>query len=211
MSIPVRRSIRLPDFDYTRPGAYFVTMCAYERACFFGEVVDGVMRVNELGEIVQQTWDALPDHYSHVELDQFITMPNHVHGVIVLKDGNDVGATHAPPAMLTGDGHGGVGAGFKPARNTNSDIVIGEPHKRAGCKPAPTPAGNRHGFPEIVRAFKTFSARRINAFHQTPDHPVWQRNYYEHVIRDDRDLAAIRDYIAGNPARWLDDENHLDR
>jgi REP element-mobilizing transposase RayT len=209
MSTPVRRTIRLPGFDYTRPGAYFVTICAFNKACLFGNIVDGVMRFNGYGEIVQRSWDDLPNHFPHVELDQFVIMPNHVHGIIVLNDDVDVvGVAHASPAILTDVG---VGAGFKPAWNVDPTIMHKKPQNRAGLKPAPTPVGKRHGLPEIVRAFKTFSARRINALRHTPSQPVWQRNYYEHVIRNDADLAAIRDYIAGNPARWLDDDNHPGR
>ena len=160
-----RRSIRLMGYDYSHAGAYFVTVCSQHRECLYGEVPGGEMKLNEAGRMVQSVWDELPHHYPHVELDQFIVMPNHIHGVIVLTDGI-------------------VGAGFKPA---------------------PT---KRHGLPEIVRAFKTFSSRRVNQFRRTPGLRVWQRNYYEHIIRDESDLFQIRQYIGENPAKWEEDENH---
>ena len=156
-----RRSIRLPDYDYSQAGAYFVTTCTHNRACLFGDIVDGEMRLNEDGRLAQSVWEALPKHYSHVESDAFVVMPNHVHGIIVLT---------ATP----------VGAGLKPD---------------------PT----RHGLPEIVRTFKTFSGRRINQSRGTPGTSVWQRNYYEHVIRNDTTLNRLRQYIAENPARWAED------
>jgi putative transposase len=107
-------------------------------------------------------------------------MPNHVHGIIVLVD-DDI-----------------VGAGFKPT-----------PTKPTPTKPAPTIAvTKRHGLPEIVRAFKSFSARRINAMRDTNGAPFWQRGFYEHIVRNERELDAIRRYILDNPLKWtLDRDN----
>jgi putative transposase len=169
-----RRSIRLKGYDYSQAGAYFVTICIKGGQCLLGHVVDGVMQLNELGEIVQACWDDLPSHYPNVILDAFGIMPNHVHGIIVI---DDVGAG------LVG---AGVGAGFKPA---------------------PT---KRHGLPEIMRAFKTFSARRINVMRDQVGTPLWQRNYYEHIIRNERALNAIREYIINNPANWTTAQLHPD-
>lgn len=166
--IPQRRSLRLKGYDYSQAGAYFVTICAHGKACLFGDVIGSEMKVNELGRKVQAVWDDLPVHYPHVATDVFVVMPNHVHGVVVLRAG--LGSDHA--------------------------------EMRAGFKPAPTA---RHGLSEIVRAFKTFSARRINEFRETSGAPVWQRNYYEHVIRDDADYNRIAEYIANNPQRWAED------
>ncbi len=163
-----RRSIRLKGYDYSRAGAYFVTICTQNRAHLFGEVVEGEMRLNTFGEIVQAVWFDLPHHYGHVQLDAFVVMPNHVHGIIVLT---------ADP----------IGAGFKPA-----------------------PTG-RYPLSEVVRAFKTFSARRINHMRGTPGVPVWQRNYYEHIIRNDRELNAIRRYIFDNPQHWYADQYNTER
>ena len=159
---PDRRSTRLRSYDYSRAGSYFVTICAQNRECLFGNVMDDEMRLNAAGAIVQTVWDELPNHYPNVELDRFVVMPNHLHGIIVI-----------------------VGAGLKP-----------------------TPT--KHGLPEIVRALKTFSARRINEMRNTPGVPIWQRNYYEHIIRNDESLHRIREYIVNNPAQWaLDRENPL--
>lgn len=192
MSVPVRRSIRLPDFDYATPGAYFVTICAHERACLFGDVVGGVVRLNDYGEMVRQTWDALPHHFANVKLDQFVIMPNHVHGIVVLTDHHGVGATHASPVIVASE-HG---------RATHARATHASPLQR-GPKTQSIGA--------IVGSFKSAATKRINTLRATPGHPVWQRNYYERVIRDDGDLAALRDYVAGNPARWADDDNHSQR
>lgn len=152
-----RRSIRLKEYDYAQPGAYFVTICTKNHTHLFGEINDDVMWLNSHGRIIQDTWDDLPNHYSNIELDAFVVMPNHIHGIIIILD----------------------------------DV-------RAGLKPAPT----HHGLPEIVRGFKTFSARRINKHRNSIDKHVWHRNYWEHVIRNERTLEAIRRYIIQNPMRW---------
>ena len=212
-----RGSMRLPGTDYAAPGAYFVTVCAYGGVCLFGQVVGGAMRLGDYGRVVQACWDDLPNHYPHVRLDAFVIMPNHVHGVIVLVGDGDVtgrgraGSTGEDPARpgvgvdsdLEVDD---VGAGFKRAP---TDVDPDAEDVGAGFKPAPTPAPRkRHALPEIVRALKTFSARRINEIRGTPGVPVWQRNYYDHIVRNDDELRRIRRYIQDNPRKWeLDREN----
>ncbi|MGC8719442.1 MAG: transposase [Thermodesulforhabdaceae bacterium] len=168
-----RRSIRLKKYDYTQPGAYFITICTHERAHLFGEVVDGHMRLNNAGRIAEQCWRDIPAHFPHVELDAFVIMPNHVHGVLWIVD--NVGARHAVPPPPTD-------------------------HVEQFGKPLPG------SIPTIVRAFKSAVTQRINAWRNTPGAPVWQRNYYEHIIRDEYILNTIRQYIIENPLRW-----HLDR
>jgi len=180
-----RRSIRLKSYDYTHMGAYFVTMVTQGRVCLFGGVRDGQMQWSEYGGTVHHQWHELPKHYAHLALDAFVVMPNHVHGIIVLTGGDPAVATTA------------VGAGL---------------NVRAGLKPAPTvPRIGRHGLSEIVRAFKTFSARRINAHRNAPGVPVWQRNYYEHIIRDEESLNRIRQYITDNPLQWSNDVENPER
>ena len=185
-----RRSIRLKEYDYSRTGAYFLTVCAWKKENIFGEIKNSEMLLNKYGEIVMKCWDDLPSHYHQAQLDEFVIMPNHVHGVIVIDrtTNNDV-TRHS------------VGAGLKPDRidADNKD------KNRAGLKPAPT---RQHGLPEIVRAFKTFSSRRINETRNNPGVPLWQRNYYEHIIRDEQELHAIREYIRYNPLKWDEDEEN---
>ena len=177
---PRRRSIRLRDYDYAQAGAYFVTIVAKDRACLFGEVVSGEMRGNGFGGDVRSVWDGLPSHYPGVECDEFVVMPNHVHGILLLN----------------------VGAGFKPARPESPPTTA----TRAGFKPAPT----SRGLPEIVRGFKSFSARAVNVARGVLGAPVWQRNYYEHVVRGEDEMNRIREYIVNNPLQWeMDRENPL--
>ena len=153
-----RRSIRLPGYDYSQAGAYFVTIDTHGSECLLGDVVDGAMKLSPYGKIVQKAWAYLPAHYPHIGLDAFCIMPNHVHAIIVLNNAGPV---------------------------------------------------KHHPLSEIVRAFKTFSAIRINELRKTTGIPVWQRNYYEHIIRNDEDYQRIRQYIQDNPDHWEDDDKYF--
>ncbi len=168
-----RQTIRLKKYDYSLPGAYFVTICAYNKEYLFGEIINGKIFLNRYGKIVHNCWYDLTNHYKNIKLDYFIIMPNHFHGILNI-----------------------VGAGFKPALGLKRAGL-----KRAGLKPAPTT-----GLTEIIRAFKTFSARYINELRETTGIAVWQRNYYEHIIRDESELNKIREYIRYNPMKWQDDD-----
>jgi putative transposase len=172
-----RRSIRLEGYDYAQPGAYFITICTQDRVCLFGDIVDGVMRLNQTGEIVRQCWMAIPEHFPHAMLDEFVVMPNHVHGIIVVGEMPNVGATHASPLPL--------------------------------APPRVRPHGpHRQSVGSIVGSFKSAATRRMNEYRGTSGTTVWQRNYYEHIIRTEDSLDRIRRYIAENPARWaVDREN----
>jgi REP element-mobilizing transposase RayT len=186
-----RRSIRLKGYDYSQAGAYFVTVVAWQREMLFGEIVDGEMVLNRYGQIVLKAWFDLPNHYRHVVLGAFIIMPNHAHGIIVLVDDDRRGGSLASGrTSLLDDSLAGTNP--LPINQT-----------RPYVKPKP-----RHGLPEIVRAFKSFSARRINRLRRTDGIPVWQRNYYEHIIRNDRELDNITRYIESNPLRWNDDDEN---
>ena len=149
---PRRHQLRLAGFDYSRPGAYFVTICARDHQRLFGEIVDEQMRCNRRGSIVAACWNAIPSHFGYVAVDAFIVMPNHVHGVLLFSEA--VGAGHAQP------------------------------------------------LPVVVGSFKAAASRLIGA-------SIWQRNYWEHIIRSNRELDSIRDYIEDNPLRWLADPEYL--
>ncbi|GHV15623.1 hypothetical protein AGMMS49938_14300 [Fibrobacterales bacterium] len=173
-----RCSIRLSNYDYSQNGLYYITICVQNREYLFGEITNGEMILNDAGQIVETVLNELPQHYSNVQLDAFIVMPNHIHCIIAI-----------------------VGAGFKPAQNETANIG------RTGFKPAPTGSKSRiHGLPEIVRGLKTFSARKINALHNTMGEKLWQLNYYEHIIRDEKSYQTISEYIVNNPANWQNDE-----
>jgi REP element-mobilizing transposase RayT len=176
-----RRSIRLRNYDYRSAGAYFVTVCAFQRECLFGEVVDGEMRVNRFGEIVQAEWEKSAMVRENLQLDEFLVMPNHLHGIVIIVD--DVGATR------------------RVARN-NADQS-----KRATQRVAPTgPVAGSVG--AFLGQFKSIVTKRINTIRSNPGCPLWQRNYYEHIIRSECELGNIRRYIEENPLNWDQDENN---
>jgi len=152
-----RRSIRLKGYDYSQSGAYFLTICTHNREPMFGEIVHGKMELSIYGRIVSARWRNLPRYHAYVDLSAFVAMPNHIHGIMVIRFDPTGSAKHRPIS-------------------------------------------------EIVRGFKTFSSRRINEVRGTPGIPVWQRNYWEHVIRYQDSFNRIYDYIITNPSRW-----HLDR
>jgi len=168
-----------------QPGAYFVTLCTRGRACLFGHVVNGEMHLNEAGETARRCWEDIPTHFPMVELDTFVIMPNHMHGVVVIGCKGE--ASDSPVSANTRAGM----ADASPLRSRPN-----------GTQPRSLSA--------IVRNFKSVSTRRINAACYAPGTPVWLRNYYEHVVRNEQELMAIREYILGNPARWDDDENNPD-
>ena len=185
-----RKRLRLKDYDYSQPGAYFVTICARDREHRFGEIVDGQMRRNDLATIVQSCWDDLPNHYPYLQLDEFVIMPNHVHGIVMIFEETIVAAMHGrihdEPT---------VGDGLKP--------FVGVTH-------ASPLRGKRNRLGDIVGSFKSAVTKRINEIHATPGAPFWQRGYYDHIIRDDRSLDRIRDYIIENPRRWSSDKENAD-
>jgi len=165
---PHRRSIRLKGYDYAQGGMYFFTICTYDRQFLFGNVVNGEMELNEFGHIVAEEWRKSTDIRHEIELDMFIVMPNHLHGIVMMTD-RDVGATGGSPFP---------------------------------CGPS------KHSLGAFIAGFKSALTTRINKIRGTPQVPIWQRNYYEHVIRDEESLNRIREYIPNNPAEWAyDPEN----
>jgi len=153
-----RRSIRLRGYDYSQGGAYFVTLCTQQREQMLGSIVDDAVRLSPVGEIVQQTWGALPSRFPAVELDAFVIMPDHVHGVLVIEVGEQGAASSAPTRLST--------------------------------------------LARVMRAWKSISAIKINRCLSRNNQPVWQRNYYERIIRSAVELEHIRTYIEQNPQRW---------
>lgn len=208
-----RRSIRLKGYDYAQAGAYFITIATQDRACLFGVVADGRMHLNEAGRMVFAEWDALPTRYPMVELDAFVVMPNHVHGIIVITNKYVVGATLvvAQTDITT------VGAGLVPALENTMPTDRAGTGTRATTRVAPTiPKNDNTATPavgDVVGAFKSVTTKRYVDGVKQCGWPafrgrLWQRNYYEHVIRADESPRRIRQYILDNPARWaMDREN----
>ncbi len=169
-----RRSIRLPYYDYSQEGAYFVTVCAHNRGCLFGEVEGEEVALNDAGRIVKREWMRTVAIRPDVELDEFVVMPNHVHGIVLILQRTGPRHTWAP----------------------RNGAAFGSPSRALGS---------------IIRGFKGTSASRINEMRGSERAPVWQRGYYERVVRDEQELNLIRGYIAGNPAQWSVDRENEER
>ena len=183
MTFSTRRSrhkdLRLQGYDHSTPGGYFVTVCVRNRDCVLGAIVDGEMRPSGEEELVQAPWTSLTQRFPLVDLDAFVLMPNHIHGVIILSEPAETGDSH--------DLHTVAARFIAPA-----------------CTPGPVRRLPALG--EVVHTFKAVSTHSI----RRDGNPgfAWQRDYYEHVIRNEHDLEQIRDYIVSNPAKWeLDHEN----
>jgi len=161
-----RRSIRLPAYDYTQPGAYFVTVVTYQRECLVDEIADGQVRLTRYGEIVHSEWLRSAQVRPEIGLDEFVVMPNHIHGIVIIRGAVLVGA-----------------------------------HGRAPLHPYRSP----RSLGSFVAGFKSAATKRINALRRMPGVPVWQRNYYERVVRNEEELNRIRQYILENPLRWAED------
>ena len=175
-SFRFRRSIRLRDYDYTLAGAYFVTLCTFNSVCLFGDIVDGHMRHNDLGTLVGREWQRTAQVRQSVDLDAFVVMPNHIHGILlILDDSNAPGSSHSSES-------------FPPRSSTLQSGSLGS----------------------IIGQFKSTVTRRARRQATAYCGPIWQRNYYEHIVRSYQSLNDLRKYIAENPARWSDDRLYVD-
>ena len=178
-----RQSIRLKGYDYTQAGVYFFTVCTPNRECLFGNVVDGKMVLNDAGMMVQSLWDDMPTRFPHIETDYYVIMPNHIHGIISIVGAPLVGA------------------------HSNVDTFV----NRAGTRPAPTVS-----LGDTIGVFKSMTTNEyIRGVKQNKWRPfngkLWQRNYWEHIIRSENDLNRTREYIIYNPMQWALDEENPDR
>lgn len=185
-----RRSIRLQWYDYTQAGAYFLTLCAHNRQCLFGDIVDGTMRLNELGKIVEDQWLQTAFLRREITLDAWVVMPNHFHGLLTME---------------------GVAVGAQGLRPHHT----GPPTWAHSCAPQHSTSDNRlrqrvpKSLGALIAGFKSAATKEINLWRQTPGAAVWQRNYWEHVVRNETDLHEIRRYIVHNPMSWMQDKLYV--
>jgi REP element-mobilizing transposase RayT len=176
-----RKSIRLKGYDYSNPGAYFITICVKEKQHMFGEVVNGKVHLNGPGEIVKREWLKTFAIRKNLGLDEYVIMPNHFHGIMIIKCRGTV--RRAPTGVHYAD---------TTLQRAPTAEQFGKP---VSCS-----------LPTVVRLFKSAVTKHINEIRSFPKSVVWQRNYYEHVIRNEFELNSIKEYIQNNPMKW-----HLDR
>ena len=181
-----RRSIRLKGYDYSQAGAYYITICAQNRDCMFGEIINGEMKLNAAGKMLHNWWNQLPHKYPNIELDEFIVMSNHLHGMIIVG---------ADPRVC-------------PDIDTENGNIVFDMGEHTG-----SPLQKSVKLSQMIQWFKTMTINEyIRNVKQNDWHPfnkrLWQRNYYEHIIRDENELNRIRKYIIENQPKWdLDDNN----
>jgi putative transposase len=180
-----RRSIRLKHRDYALPGPYFVTICAEEKRCIFGRIDNGGLVPTELGRLVRECWVSIPEHFPQTTLHAFVVMPNHVHGLIaILPIPLPIPLPTPLPIPLVGAQH----CCALPQAATNKGVQPGS-------------------LGAIMRSFKAIVAKRAHK-ELGWNGPVWQRNYFERVLRDGREFSNASSYIAENPMKWeWDHEN----
>jgi REP element-mobilizing transposase RayT len=169
-----RRSIRIKGYDYSQSGGYFVTICTKNRQTLLGRINEGKTELSPFGEIAKKEWILSSTIRREILLDEFIIMQNHVHGIIFIRniENMPVGATGRSPLQKNSSG----------------------PQKRS--------------LASFVAGFKSAVTIKIRKLAANPNFSLWQRNYYEHVIRNEIDLEEVREYIQTNPLKWLEDENH---
>ena len=194
-----RRSIRFKEYDYSKRGAYFVTMCTHRHVAMFGEIANGVLHCNERGAIVQELWDTLPTRFPGIELDAFIVMPNHVHGILIRTQ-------EIEPSIET---HTQSAQSAQSAQLTQSDIhkpAHTSSHTGHTLRDYRTNPHRMQTLNEIVRTFKGITSYTLHK--QGTSEFAWQREFYELVIRNQQQLDHFRSYIMNNPTTWLDDKLH---
>lgn len=194
-----RISIRLQGYDYTRAGLYFITLCCHDRAHLFGEVSNSKMNLNDAGKIAEVCWKAIPNHFPEVVIHEYVIMPNHIHGIIEISGGTENGpsveAENLPPRANIDSPQRippvtDVGAENLPPRNpTPQRIPFKSPSKTIGS---------------IIRGFKIGVTKWVRENSEVQK--VWQRDYYEHIIRNEKSYQIISAYILNNPGNWVEDK-----
>jgi putative transposase len=182
---PTRKSPRLSGYDYSLPGGYFITIVTHRRVSLFGEIIDTKVILNATGKLVHEEWTKLPQRFPTIQLDEFINMSNHFHGILFIQEAH-------------------VGAGLVPTRRPSNY----KKSQRATARVAPT-------LSEVIGVFKSNSARRYikeikDADRFPKEKRLWQRSYYDRIIRNEEELYKMREYIYNNSFRWPEDVENLE-
>ncbi len=171
-----RKSTRLKEYDYSNAGYYFVTICSAQMKHQFGEIRYNKMIFNNTGNIINNFWPKIPEHFNNVELDYYQLMPNHLHGIIIIDSIDIVGDGSPVPKSKSGEGE-------------------------------PFPYEKKNSLCDIIGYFKYQTTKAINNLYNTPRNKIWQRSFYDRIIRNEKELYSIRKYIQQNPLKWEIEKN----
>ena len=192
-------STRLQNWDYGSNAMYFVTLCTQKRICYFGEIHDGKMKLSPSGAIADELWHEIKNHATNIELGEFVVMPNHVHGIIMINGGND-------GAVDNGDSTGIVETTHALSLPHGSD----QPQLQQSINPPPKTIGQqrfqhqgKNTLSSIIGSYKSAVSKQIHRLGLEFD---WQSRFYDHIIRNDTAFRKISDYIVDNPAKWDEDK-----
>ncbi len=225
-SLHHRRSIRLSGYDYSQAGLYFITICCQDRVCLFGEIINDKMILNDAGKIADEYLNDIPNHFSHVEMGEFIVMPNHVHCILKLRDvrtrhvmsanhddgtSPNVGTRHVVSPPENPDTSVGTRHVVSLPDNTDTSVrtshvmslqhgttISGESKQNQFSKPIPGSVS------VIIQQYKSSVKRWANK--NNHEHFQWQSRFHDHIIRDEQSYQTISNYIINNPAKWKDDK-----
>ena len=219
-----RRSIRLRGYDYSKSGAYFVTICTQNRACLFGEIIDREMGLNDAGGMIQTVWDEIPEYYTGVDIDAFQIMPNHIHGIIVIVGAGPCACPEtetipcACPDNILQPRDKLQFCDTVQKQNSEHPHNFGQPQGEGQPQKIGQPQGVAPtlSLPDVIHRFKTMTTKRyVDGVKQNGwprfNGKLWQRNYWEHIIRNESELNRIRQYIIENPVKWEFDRNNPGR
>jgi len=199
-----RRSIRLKGYDYSQAGLYFITICCQDKICRFGKIENGEMILNDFGKIAHNEWEKLSERYPNVILDEFQIMPNHVHGIIVLDEMPTMAAATVGATLAVALNEKPVAQNDNAVAQNNDAVALNnDANIRATARVAPTGVGN------VVGAYKSLVANECLDIYKMRNQrmgKLWQRNYYEHIIRNDNSYQRISNYIMNNPKNWNSDK-----
>ncbi|MFN4844547.1 MAG: transposase [Dolichospermum sp.] len=186
-----RQSIRLKGYDYSQSGLYFITICCYQRECLFGNIMNSQIILNNFGQLIKEEWLKSAEIRKEIEFDDFVIMPNHFHGIVIINQ--EINSDFMKNDVDFQDNNVGAN-GRAPLQQIQSS------RPKISMKPK--------SISSLIAGFKSATTKKINIIRNTPQNPVWQRNYYDHIIRNDESLARIREYVQNNPLSWENDQLH---
>jgi len=186
-----RKSIRLKGYDYSQKGLYFITICTQHRSHVFGKIEKGKMILNEYGEIAAEEWEKSEEIRNEIEIDEYVVMPNYFHGIVEINDGCIIAGVNGHSPVLDIGGLRG--------NSFNREINIDEGEN-------PIPKMQSRSVSSLVSGYKSVVTKRINQIRSMPGEKLWQRNYWEHIIRNEDEYLRIANYIKNNPIKWYNDK-----